>query len=406
MAIKEQKDMTNFKELNSLDEFVGFDTSNSSTKEEDDFWNDEPADDSTEAKEVIKKIEEDKDDSSEEETKKKTPEEIADELFEDEEDVSSDNEEDDNDTDVDDNKSKKTSKKSKIDSASTLNFLKDKGLVDFELEEGEELTPELADEILEDKFEEGIENRIEELFGELPQIVKDINKYAINGGDLNKFFRTVASKSSEKITPDIDLSKEENQELVVKEILSKEDNDDEYIDTQLEFLKDSGKLKMFAEKKFEKWKKSNEKEQQALVKQQEEAKRIQKENLRKYKNSLNKLVTSEDIGTIKLSRVDKREIPSYIADKTIKLENGATITQRDKDLYEVLQNETASIQLAKLLRSRNKDGSFNFKDIETIVKTKVAREVKENVRRNKANTPKKSISQGKSSQYKSLADYF
>lgn len=418
MATKEQQDVMEFKEFNSLDQFDGFDTSNPSTKEEDDFWNEAPAGDSTDAKEVIKKLEEDEDDSSEEGTEKKTPEEIADELFEDGEDVSDDNEDgeedDDNGTDgddegndEDDTKSKKTSKASKIDSASTLNFLKDKGLVDFELEEGEELTPELADEILEDKFEEGIESRIEELFGELPQIVKDINKYAMDGGDLNKFFNTVTNKATAKITADIDLGKEENQELIVKEILAQEDNDEEYINTQLEFLKDSGKLKMFAEKKFDKWKKGNEKEQAALVQQQADAKRVQKENLRKYKSSVSKFVTdSEEIGSIKLSRVDKKEIPSYMADKTIKLDNGAVITQRDKDLYEVLQDETASIQLAKLLRSRNKDGSFNFKDIETTVKTKVAKEVKANVRRNKTNTPKKSISQGKSSQNRSLADYF
>ena len=71
-----------------------------------------------------------------------------------------------------------------------------------------------------------------------------------------------------------------------------------------------------------------------------------------------------------------------------------------------MSNETAVLQLAKMLRTRNKDGSFNFKEIEMIAKTKVAQEVRENVRRNKTNTPTKSVSRNGSSQTKSLADYF
>ena len=70
---------------------------------------------------------------------------------------------------------------------------------------------------------------------------------------------------------------------------------------------------------------------------------------------------------------------------------------------EVLQNETASIQLAKLLRDRKKDGTFDFSQLEKVATTKVTREVTDNIRRNRE-TPRKSTEV--QTQSRSLADYF
>ena len=69
-----------------------------------------------------------------------------------------------------------------------------------------------------------------------------------------------------------------------------------------------------------------------------------------------------------------------------------------------MSNKKASLQLAKLLRERKKDGSFDFSKIEKIAETAVTRKVKDNVQRNKNITPQVSV--GKISSQKSLADYF
>ena len=48
-----------------------------------------------------------------------------------------------------------------------------------ELEEGEELTEDKAGEILEDSLDGLFEDRIEELFENVPDIVKDMNKFVL-----------------------------------------------------------------------------------------------------------------------------------------------------------------------------------------------------------------------------------
>jgi hypothetical protein len=93
-------------------------------------------------------------------------------------------------------------------------------------------------------------------------------------------------------------------------------------------------------------------------------------------------------------------------DKTVKLQNGTTITQMQKELfYDLPKNEKALIQLATLLKNRNEDGSFNFDSIVKSTKTKVVQEVRQELRRNKSSILGNSTTQSKQSD-KSLADYF
>ena len=85
------------------------------------------------------------------------------------------------------------------------------------------------------------------------------------------------------------------------------------------------------------------------------------------------------------------------------MNNGAVVTPFNQALMETMQNEKASIQLAVLLKNRKEDGTFDFSQIEKTATTKIAREVKNNLRQNKE-TPRKSIETN--SQSRSLADYF
>ena len=92
-------------------------------------------------------------------------------------------------------------------------------------------------------------------------------------------------------------------------------------------------------------------------------------------------------------------------DKTIKLQNGASISEMQKELfYDLPKNKEAFMQLAVLLKNRNEDGTFNFERIEKQTKSKLAREVKASIRRSKTSIPT-SVSNKKSS-VKALADYF
>lgn len=274
----------------------------------------------------------------------------------------------------------------------TLNFLKEKGLVDFELEDGQELTEELAEELIEDKFEENVESTVKELMKDLPLEVQQLNQYILKGGNFSTFIASVAKAGSPAISGNLDLEQEGDQETVVRETLKDEGYDNEYIEAQTKFLKDSGMLKSTSEKMYGKKKKKEEAIQAQLVQQQEDAKIAQKEALKKAKQSVTTYLSDNtEIGALTVNREDKKQLPSYMNDKNVKLQNGAVITELEKDLfYDLRQNEEAYMQLALLMRNRNEDGTFNFESIVKDAKTKVAKEVKDNVRRSKNGTPNKS----------------
>ena len=363
----------------------------------DDFFNDGPEIiDGTSAEEVVAKIEDEEKESGKEKEKEVKPEDNID--------WDDDNPNPDA-TDVETpGAAPKKGEKTQVNSTiAAAQLLMDKGIVDYELEEGEELDEDTALELLEEGFESGVENRISELLGGLPNELQALNKYVLNGGDMNDFLSKMNTMgASTGITATLDISNEKNQELVVRQMYEDEGMDDDFIDTQLESLKDTGKLEAFAKKRFEKWKEQDSKVSQQAAQQQELQAKAQREKARQYYSSLKTAVNGEFEG-IKLSAKDKNEIPGFMTDRNIKLSNGAVVTPFNQNLMEVLQNETASIQLAKLLRDRKKDGTFDFSQLEKVAATKVTKEVKDNIRRNKE-TPRKSTEV--STQSRSLADYF
>jgi len=287
-------------------------------------------------------------------------------------------------------------------SVSTVQYLKDKGLIDYELEEGTEMTSELAEEILEDSIDEKIKDRLTGLFEELPDVVKELNKFAMNGGDVSEFFNKVSSTSTTGISADMDMSVDANKELVVKDQLKTAGYDDEDIATQIEFLKDSGKLDVMADKHFEKWKAQDELNKTAMFKANEEKVKADKANRRKFKNNLTVMLKeTEEVNGIKLSKDDKKTLPTYMSDKTVKMSNGTYATQMETDLYSALKDENKRILIAKLIKD-----DFNFESIKTEATTKVAKKVKEDIRRGKTITPKSATGSSQKNKKESLADFF
>ena len=70
----------------------------------------------------------------------------------------------------------------------------------------------------------------------------------------------------------------------------------------------------------------------------------------------------------------------------------------------VLNSPTGSVQIAKLLKAANEDGELNFEEIKKHTETKVVKEVRENVRRNKKSVI--SGAGGVKKTKKHLASYF
>ena len=127
---------------------------------------------------------------------------------------------------------------------STLNFLKEKGLVDFELGEDEELTEEKAEEILENSLEEKLETKLEETLKDLPESVKNLVRFTAKGGHPEEYFDLVFRGKEENISSKLDISKEENQVKFLSYKLREEGHDEDFIEGNV----DTGFIERFQKK--------------------------------------------------------------------------------------------------------------------------------------------------------------
>ena len=96
-------------------------------------------------------------DTSKEEEEQEEEESTEDDFFEDAEQEEEESEEEESEEEESEEEETETQSG---DSITTLNLLKGKGFLDYELEEGEELTDEKASEILEDSLDNLFEERI------------------------------------------------------------------------------------------------------------------------------------------------------------------------------------------------------------------------------------------------------
>ena len=258
--------------------------------------------------------------------------------------------------------------------------LKSSGILEVEAE-GDEAV-EVTQDLLAERIEQSIEKRFEESIKGLPGELKNIIKFVSNGGNFYDIISNYAS--SENLDPDVDMTDEVNQERVLRAILEEEGKDDELIDSQIEFYKDSGKLENIANKYFDKWKENREKEVEAQVEQQRLAKQQAAQNQKVFKKELTTFISeSENVKGLSINKKDVEELPDYISNTTVKLQDGRQITPFYRDLFEAFKDKEKVVILAKLVKN-----GFDFGDIKKEVSTKQAREIKNELQRQNKNQPK------------------
>ena len=291
-------------------------------------------------------------------------------------------------------------------SRSVYQYLLDNAFIesgsDFDIDKASD---EDIEDYIQDRLDAVVDANVHEMLGELPDFVKDLNKYVLNGGDWNTFIDHY--KNSNFDASEMDIDDEDVQKSIVTQYFKSQGFDDEYIGLQLEFLTENGKLKDVAKKQYDNIQSNIKAEQERALKEQEERIAQLKEQEKEYKRSLNKFVKQTDnIGDLLLTKDDKRTLSNYVSDRNVKLTNGTYITEMQKELYyDIPQNQEAMLQLALLLRNRNEDGTFNFDNIKKQVETKITKNIKDNMRRNKSGRPD-DTKVGRQSSRRSLADYF
>ena len=265
-------------------------------------------------------------------------------------------------------------KDSPVNIKNSVKHLFDDGTL--ELDEEEELPEEIDSDYLKNKIEASIEKKFEESISDLPDDVKNIIRYVHNGGSLKDIVSTLTQET--ELSEDIDMEEEKNQEKVLRHLLKEEGEDEELIEAQVEFLKDSGKLSSISQKKFDKWKKDR--------KAQKKAKIAARENQAKFKKDISTLLSENpEVKGLSFSKKEIQELPSYISDTSVKLQDGRSITPFYRDLFESLKNPEELLAIAKLVKTK-----FDFSDIKKELSTKHSKKLKEDLQRQTDNKPKRS----------------
>jgi hypothetical protein len=287
-----------------------------------------------------------------------------------------------------------------VNNKQTLEFLKEKGLVDYELEEGKELTEEEAEHLIEDSWEKALELEVEATIKDLPQDIKDLIKFASKGGNVGELLGKMVQHATSGITKDSDIANEDVQVLAITMDLKSQGYDQEYIDSQVEFLKDSGNLGNISKKSFDKIIAGQEAETAGQVQRQKENLDNRKKQAREYKTNITTHINSlSEMGGLPISKQDKTVLPTYISEPTVELQDGRYVSEMQADLFKVMADKDKIVLLAKLLKT-----DFDFSAIERRKQTQAARGVREAVERVDRKELSNSESGGHKSNKKALWD--
>jgi len=284
---------------------------------------------------------------------------------------------------------------------STLSFLKEKGLVDYEEDPEKPLTDEDAENILEDSWESSVDKAVEETIKELPDEIKQLIKYAHKGGDVGELLSKMVQHATSTINKNSDIENVDVQIQAVTMSLKAQGYDQEYIDTQIEFLQEKDKLEGVAKKAFDKIVEEQEAETANEVQRQKQAVETRKKLAREYKTNITTHINSlEEVGGLPISKQDKTSLPTYISEPTVELQDGRVVSELQADLFKVMADKDKIVLLAKLLKS-----DFDFSAIERKKQTAAARGIKDEIQRaDRTQTITSSSSGGHKPQKKAVWD--
>lgn len=265
------------------------------------------------------------------------------------------------------------------------------------------------EDIDEEKFFElqdaEIEARVNETFeGFMEEMDDDAKAFIIfkkNGGRTKDFFDIYSNQVS---LGEVDIEDEDNQDKIISHYLRVVDRmDSDEITDRLEWLKDNGKKKSYAEKYKLKLDKIDETNKANAVKVAEESKEKLEKNNEKFRAELSTVLEkTEEIKDFKFTKEDKKDLVNYITKPSVKVGKNNFITPFMADLGQMFKGEGDKkgdlLLLAKLIKS-----NFDVKDIVSKTKTKVIQEAK-----SKLQSAKQGVKPSSSGLHtnKPLADFF
>lgn len=253
------------------------------------------------------------------------------------------------------------------------NDLKDKGIFkNVELEEGKELNAETLFDLQQQEIDAEVNSRIDAFADKLGDEGKHFIEYIQNGGKVANYFEAIKSTA---IDLDGDLDDEEYQESIIRYKMKKDGRDEEEIEERLEYLSEKGRKKQTAEKMLSTISKDIEEEKKNMIDEAKKRKEEIKERKNSYREALKTSIQEIDnIKGISIPKKYKDDIVDYLTRDAYVSNDGQTITEMQKALYDVFNDTEKSILLAKLLMT-----DFDLSDFEKSVETKSTKKLRSNL---------------------------
>jgi len=279
--------------------------------------------------------------------------------------------------------------------------LKEKGIFqNVEIKEGEEIDEDKFFELQDSEIESRVEETFEAFFEELDDDGKAFLKHKKAGGSTQDFMQVYQNTIS---IDGVNLEEDKDQDLVLAHYMRTVDTmDEDEITDRIEWLKENGKKKAFAEKYFNKLKDIDTERKTALAERASQMSKQREESAKKFNEDLDKeLNSTESVGSFSFGKVDKKGLMNFITKPTVKVGKNKYITEFQAELGEIFkgegENKKKLLLLAKLVKSQ-----FDVKDLIEETKTKVVKDAKSKLQQSRTGV-RPSTSGGNNK--KSLSDF-
>jgi hypothetical protein len=236
----------------------------------------------------------------------------------------------------------------------------------FSKEEGEELNINTPEEFL-GKFQaekqKGAQEIIQNFLGQFGEdYQKAFQAIYVNGADPKDYFTTYNNIVN---FADLDLSKESNQERVIRQALADQEFDAEDIDSEIERLKNYGDLETVATKHH----KVLVKKEASKLQQIEKQAQVEQEQKRSYKAQyiqnvatvLQEKVKAKEFDGIPINPKLAEELQDFLITDKYRLPSGETITDFDKMILDLKhpQNHSLKVKVGLVLKMLEKDPTLS-----------------------------------------------
>jgi hypothetical protein len=288
--------------------------------------------------------------------------------------------------------------------------MKEKGIFEHaKFPEGKEELGELEEEEFFEMQNQEVEGRVQEtfeaFFEELDEEGAAFLKFKKDGGRSQDFINVFGSSPVPDFEGGYNPEDESHRQEVIESYLYLVDKmDDEEVKDRLEWLKENGKEKAFADKYYNKLVEIDTAQKTALLKGQEAAAKKREADTKKFNQALFELLDkTEQVGQIKITKEDKKRLGNIITKPSVKVGKNKYVPEFNYKLGQILKAETPEAKQTLLLLAKLVDNGFDFTDIAVKAETKVAQKVKSKLRDSKNGV--KPSSSGNYSK-KSLSDFF